>query len=112
MSTGAHFEDDLGSLIVVNSGDLEAAAGWNILAGSVNKVGPAVMLHLEFGFAAAAAALALTLPEDLRPSFDVHTADGKFVIATDGTITYTGSTTAADAGPVVCEAVYDPRRSG
>lgn len=80
MSPGTH-EDDLGSEITIESGSLTAAPGWTILAGSINKIGPEVMVHLEFAHGAGAAVLAHQLPDqNYWPDYDVHTENGLFVI--------------------------------
>jgi hypothetical protein len=75
------YEQDEGTQIELDSGSLAAGAGWTLLSGTVNRIGPEVMLHIEFAHGAGAPALALQLPDsNFWPDDDVHTEDGNFVI--------------------------------
>ena len=98
------YEDDLGSEVLLNSGQLAPGAGWTLLEGTVNKIGPEVMIHLELGFAANAGPAALVLPnQDFLPPRDVHTENGLFVVRgpagvnAEHTLTVTGTPTGGDA---------------
>jgi hypothetical protein len=83
MSPGTH-EDDLGSEITVESGSITASTGWTLMTNkenTINRIGPEVMVHLEFSHSAGAPALALQLPDqNYWPNNDVDTPDGAFVI--------------------------------
>lgn len=92
--------------------EIIVGSGWHILAGSVVEIGDVSTLYLQFAFDAAAAAVAVTLPERARPPVDdVVSNSGLFTLdAEDGTITYSGSTASANGGPVICEMdEFDPR---
>lgn len=101
-TNSARFEE---STEIVLDTEVEAPqAGWTIGYCSVTRVGALVALHIELSFADAAAAHALTLQADFAPADTVTSADGKFTVASDGQIAYTGDTAAgADA---TCEVVY------
>lgn len=96
MANTAKFEE--GSLIVVDSTVETAAPGWTLNYVSVNRAGNLVALHIEAGFAAAAAALVMTLGADFAPGATVTTADGKFTVAANGQVRFTGSTAALGTG--------------
>ena len=80
------------------------AAGWTLNYVSVLRIGSAVQVHIEAAWAAAAASLVCTLPPDFAPGDTVTTPDGKFTIGNDGTVHYTGSTTAG--GNAIAQANY------
>jgi hypothetical protein len=83
MSPGTH-EDDLGSEITVEAGTISASTGWTLMTNkenAINRIGPEVMLHLEFSHGAGASAVALQLPDqNYWPDHDVDTENGLFVV--------------------------------
>lgn len=103
MTNSARFEES--TEIVLDTEIERPAAGWTLGYCAVTRVGALVAVHIELNFEHNAAGHALTLQGDFAPGDTVTSADGKFTIAADGTITFTGST-AAGAGSATCEAVY------
>ncbi len=102
MANTAKFEE--GSEIIVDSTVETAAAGWTLNYASVNRTGNLVFLHVEVAFAAAAALLVTTLGADFAPGATVTTADGKFTVAANGQVHYTGST--GSSGTAVLDIGY------
>lgn len=90
--------------IVLDTETEAPSAGWTLNYVSVNRIGNLVAVHIEAAFAAAAAGLVCTLPADFAPGDTVTTPDGKFTIAANGQVSYTGSTAAPGNG--ICQAVY------
>lgn len=75
------FEEDAGTQITIESGSLTPGTGWTLSEGEINRIGPEVMLHLEFAHGAACPVLALQLPDqNFWPNNDIHTENGLFVI--------------------------------
>lgn len=81
-----------------------AAPGWTLNHTNVLRIGALVAVHIEATFAGSAAALVTTLQSEFRPADTVTTHDGKFTIAADGKVSFTGSTTGG--GAATAEAVY------
>lgn len=93
-----------GSEITVDAEVEAAATGWTLSYVGITRIGSAVLLHLEAAFALGAAGLVCTLPSDFAPGATVTSPDGKFTVAADGTVHYTGST--GSSGSAVCDLNY------
>lgn len=98
----AKFEE--GSEITVDSPTEVPAPGWTLGYTSVYRIGGLVALHVEATFAAAAAALVMTLGADFAPAGTVTSPDGKFTVAANGRISFVGST--AGGGTAVLDVNY------
>jgi hypothetical protein len=93
------------SEVILDTETFVFATGWtpgNYIA--VSRVGGLVAVHIEATFATAAAALVGVLPADFAPGDTVTTGDGKFTIAANGHIAYTGSTSAGASA--TCATTY------
>lgn len=84
-----------GTEIELDSGNLVAAAGWNLGAVSVERIGSLVVVHVEATNAVNAAALVATLPGDYAPSALLTDATGNFTLAANGQLSFNGSRAAA-----------------
>lgn len=85
--------------------DVEApAAGWALNYVSVNRIGDLVAAHIEATYANGAAAPVVVLAPEFAPGDVITSPDGKFTIAADGTVSFTGSTAAS--AKVICDVVY------
>lgn len=93
-----------GSEVIIDAEVETFDAGWTPSYVSVVRTGPAVQLHIEAGYDAAAAATVATLPAEYAPGDTVTSPDGRFTLAADGALSFTGDTTAA--GTAVAQLNY------